>query len=234
LAILFRSFGLLVTLVGYPVSVLWFTGSLSWLSCFGTLVYFAIPKTFKLFGFRNIWLWHKLSVWLFNEHSYLLWVQLAPWIQRRKLKTDNTLFEPLGLLFLLHPINNKKHNSNEHSYQVWFHIGLVVLDKDSKRTTPFSTPLGLYFRGPSIEQSYQVCLQLAMWYQRWKIKANNTLFSQLWASCFFCVFPINKENLSRGSSNQVWFQFAKWLQRRRLECKSLLTTTTTTDAKINK
>ena len=117
---------------------------------------------------------------------------IGPVNSEKKIKNRQDPFWTSGSIVSFVYIN-KNHNSNEHSYQVWFHIGLVVLDKDSKRTTPFLTPLGLYFRGPSIEQSYQVCLQLAMWFQRRKIKANNTLFSQLWASCFFCVFQSTKK-----------------------------------------
>ena len=45
----------------------------------------------------------------------------------------------------------------------------------------------------------------------------------------FLLINKTKHKLSRGPSNeysyQAWFQFSQWLQRKRLKCNSLWTTT---------
>ena len=72
---------------------------------------------------------------------------------------------------------------------------------------------------------------LKEWIKQILIKNNWTPFWHLWASCFLLCNSTQQKNhkLCRDPSNehsyQVWFQLAKWFQRRRLKCKSLRKTT---------
>jgi len=90
------------------------------------------------------------------------WFQLAQWFQKRRLKTDNILFDifwPLvSVRFFWSPTKIhilSRGPSNDHSYPTQFcsNWSSSFRKEDYKQTTPFLTPL-------------------------------------IWSSCFFCVLPI--------------------------------------------
>ena len=73
-----------------------------------------------------------------NIHFYQVWFQLGLWLQKRRLKTYNTLLGTLGLLFLLC-------TSSEHSNLVWFQLVMLswkllntdILSSNGQQTSNF-------------------------------------------------------------------------------------------------
>ena len=134
---------------------------------------------------------------------------MALWFQKRRLKTDNTLFTPFGhLVSFVYLSTNifSRGPSKERSYQCkfgsnWPNVVSENIKNRQQLIYPYWPSCFLctsdqqnLFRGLSNEHSYHVWFQFALWFQKRILKTDNTLLTPL-HPCFFHVPPFNKHRI---------------------------------------